>query len=160
MGGQKLSKIVGHHLCTFPYQNLPSLFNLWTDNCAINLKKNNLYSCTFIIAGSHLRHLTHRDLEQSRSLYLVAFIFQIKTNSLVTLHHSSFIVPPPHFLSDQLTLSQPGGHIIPNQYYVPPPQIFRPCDGPAPPIDLHLVGFAVIWCITHRKFNLWRCLFI
>ena len=27
---------------------------------------------------------------------------------------------PPHFLSDQLTLSQPGGHIIPTQYYVPP----------------------------------------
>ena len=23
-----------------------------------------------------------------------------------------------------------GGHIIPTQYYVPP-QIFRPCDGPA-----------------------------
>ena len=38
-------------------------------------------------------------------------------------------VPPPHFLADQLTLSQPGGHIIPTQYYVPP-QIFRPCDGP------------------------------
>ena len=36
---------------------------------------------------------------------------------------------PPHFLADQLTLSQPGGHIIPSQYYVPP-QIFRPCDGP------------------------------
>ena len=34
-----------------------------------------------------------------------------------------------HFLADQLTLSQPGGHIIPTQYYVPPP-IFRPCDGP------------------------------
>ena len=30
---------------------------------------------------------------------------------------------PPHFLSDQLTLSQPrgGGHIIPSQNYVPPP---------------------------------------
>ena len=39
-------------------------------------------------------------------------------------------VPPPHFLTDQLTLSQPGGgHIIPTQYYVPP-QIFRPCDSP------------------------------
>ena len=36
---------------------------------------------------------------------------------------------PPHFLADQLTLSQPGGHIIPTQYYVPP-RIFRPCDGP------------------------------
>ena len=35
----------------------------------------------------------------------------------------------PHFLADHLTLSQPGGHIIPTQYYVPP-QIFRPCDGP------------------------------
>ena len=23
-----------------------------------------------------------------------------------------------------------GGHIIPTQYYVPPPQIFRPYDGP------------------------------
>ena len=36
---------------------------------------------------------------------------------------------PPHFLADQLTLYQPGGHIISTQYYVPP-QIFRPCDGP------------------------------
>ena len=36
----------------------------------------------------------------------------------------------PHFLADQLTLSQPGGYIIPTQYYVPPPRIFRPCDGP------------------------------
>ena len=26
----------------------------------------------------------------------------------------------PHFLADHLTLSQPGGHIIPTQYYVPP----------------------------------------
>ena len=34
--------------------------------------------------------------------------------------------------ADQLTLFQPGGHIIPTQYYVPPPRIFRPCDGPAP----------------------------
>ena len=25
------------------------------------------------------------------------------------------------FLADQLTLSQPAGHIIPTQYYVPPP---------------------------------------
>ena len=37
---------------------------------------------------------------------------------------------PPHFLADQLTLSQPGGHIIPTQYYVPP-QIFDPCCMPA-----------------------------
>ena len=36
---------------------------------------------------------------------------------------------PPQFLADQLTLSQPGGHILPTQYYEPP-QIFRPCDGP------------------------------
>ena len=36
----------------------------------------------------------------------------------------------PHFLADQLTLSQPGGHIIPTQYYVPPPDfqtLRRPC---------------------------------
>ena len=25
------------------------------------------------------------------------------------------------FLADELTLYQPGGHIIPTQYYVPPP---------------------------------------
>ena len=36
---------------------------------------------------------------------------------------------PPQILADQLTLSQPGGHMIPTQYYVPP-RIFRPCDGP------------------------------
>ena len=36
---------------------------------------------------------------------------------------------PPQILADQLTLSQPGGHIIPTQYYKPP-RIFRPCDGP------------------------------
>ena len=40
----------------------------------------------------------------------------------------------PHFLSDQVTLSQPGGHIIPTQYYVPP-RIFRLCDGPAISLD-------------------------
>ena len=39
--------------------------------------------------------------------------------------------PPPQFLADQLTLSQPGGHILPTQYYDPPPRIFRPCNGPA-----------------------------
>ena len=36
---------------------------------------------------------------------------------------------PPQFLADQLTLSQPGGHILPTQYYEPS-RIFRPCDGP------------------------------
>ena len=36
---------------------------------------------------------------------------------------------PPQFLTDQLTLSQPGRHIIPTQYYVPT-QIFRPRDSP------------------------------
>ena len=36
---------------------------------------------------------------------------------------------PPHFWADQLALSQPGGHIIPIQYYVPP-WIFRSCDRP------------------------------
>ena len=133
MGGQKLSKIVGHHLCTFPYQNLPSLFNLWTDNCAINLKKNNLYSCTFIIAGSHLRHLTHRDLEQSRSLYLGAFIFQIKTNSLVTLHHSSFIIhraPTPLFVRSVNPISTRGAHYPQPVLRAPPPDfqtLRRPC---------------------------------
>ena len=30
----------------------------------------------------------------------------------------------PHFLADHLTLSQPGGYIIPTQYYVPPPPRF------------------------------------
>ena len=30
----------------------------------------------------------------------------------------------PQFLADQLTLSQPGGHIIPTQYYVPLPPGF------------------------------------
>ena len=30
----------------------------------------------------------------------------------------------PHFLADHLTLSQPGGYIIPPQYYVPPPPDF------------------------------------
>ena len=36
---------------------------------------------------------------------------------------------PFQFLADQLTLYQPGGYIIPTQYYVPL-RIFRPCDGP------------------------------
>ena len=40
------------------------------------------------------------------------------------------IASPLQFLADKLTLSQPGGHIIPTQYYKPP-RIFRPCDGPA-----------------------------
>ena len=36
----------------------------------------------------------------------------------------------PHFLADQLTLSQPGGHIIPSQYYVPLRflDLRRPCN--------------------------------
>ena len=29
--------------------------------------------------------------------------------------------PPPQILANQLTLSRPGGHIIPTQYYLPPP---------------------------------------
>ena len=36
---------------------------------------------------------------------------------------------PPHFLSDQLTLSQPGGAHYPHPV-LRAPQIFRPCDGP------------------------------
>ena len=35
----------------------------------------------------------------------------------------------PQFLKDQLTLSQPGGLIMPTTV-LPAPQIFRPCDGP------------------------------
>ena len=38
--------------------------------------------------------------------------------------------PPPQFLTDQLTLSQPGGHILLTQY-CQHTWIFRPCDGPA-----------------------------
>jgi len=36
---------------------------------------------------------------------------------------------PPQFLADQLTLSQPGGHILPTQYYEPPriQTLRRPC---------------------------------
>ena len=46
--------------CPKIYQNLPSLFNLWTDktihvnlykNCAIDLKKNNLYKRNFDVAS-------------------------------------------------------------------------------------------------------------
>jgi hypothetical protein len=36
---------------------------------------------------------------------------------------------PPHFLADQLTLSQPGGAHYPHQV-LRAPGIFRPCDGP------------------------------
>ena len=36
------------------------------------------------------------------------------------------------FLAKQLTLSQPGGQIMPTTVLrAPPPRIFRPCDGPA-----------------------------
>ena len=38
---------------------------------------------------------------------------------------------PPQFLAKQLTLSQPGGQIIPTRVLGANPQIFRPCDGPA-----------------------------
>ena len=37
---------------------------------------------------------------------------------------------PPQFLTDQLTLSQSGGHIMPTTLLRAPPRIFRPCDGP------------------------------
>ena len=43
---------------------------------------------------------------------------------------------PPHFLADQLTLSQPWRAHYPHPVLCAPPQIFRPCDGPA----LHFVG--------------------
>ena len=37
---------------------------------------------------------------------------------------------PPQFLTDQLTLSQPGGADYAHHSTTSPPQIFRPCDGP------------------------------
>ena len=33
-------------------------------------------------------------------------------------------------LAEQLTLSQPGGQIMPTTVLRAPPRIFRPCDGP------------------------------
>ena len=48
-----------------------------------------------------------------------------------------------------------GGHNLPNQYYEPPPsRIFRPCDGPASPIDLHLTFEKFSW--TNLIFGLFR----
>ena len=44
---------------------------------------------------------------------------------------------PPQCLTDQLTLSQPGGRLCPPQYYQPP-KIFRPCDGPAASSITHI----------------------
>ena len=38
---------------------------------------------------------------------------------------------PPQCLAEQLTLSQPGGQIMPTTVLQAPPWIFRPCDGPA-----------------------------
>ena len=35
----------------------------------------------------------------------------------------------PQFLDKQLTLSQPGGQIMPTTVIQAPPWIFRPCDG-------------------------------
>ena len=37
---------------------------------------------------------------------------------------------PPQFLTDQLTLSQPGGADYAHHSTTSPPQIFRPCDRP------------------------------
>ena len=37
----------------------------------------------------------------------------------------------PHFLAEQLILSQPGGQIMPTTVLRPLTRIFRPCDGPA-----------------------------
>ena len=42
-----------------------------------------------------------------------------------------FSPPPPQFLTDQLTLLQPGGAHYPHPVLkAPRPRIFRPCDGP------------------------------
>ena len=41
---------------------------------------------------------------------------------------------PPQCLAEQLTLSQPGGQIMPTTV-LQAPQIFRPCDGPGNEIE-------------------------
>ena len=41
---------------------------------------------------------------------------------------------PPHFFSDQLTLSQPGGGAHYVHHITMLPRIFRRCDGPAIPM--------------------------
>ena len=43
---------------------------------------------------------------------------------------------PPHFLADQLTLSQPGRAHYPHLVLPAPPRIFRPCDGPVMWFDI------------------------
>ena len=43
-------------------------------------------------------------------------------------------VPSPHFLTDQLTLSQQGGAHYPHPV---PSRIFRPCNGP---VDCHFLA--------------------
>ena len=45
----------------------------------------------------------------------------------------------PHILANQLTLSQPGGQIMPTHHYWYP-RIFRPSDGPAVGVNLHCLN--------------------
>ena len=67
------------------------------------------------------------------------------TWALFVINHNIFTkiwasCAPTHFLANQLTLSQPGGAHYPHPVLRAPPQIFRPCDGPA-----------VHWCIIYEE---------
>ena len=68
-------------------------------------------------------------LQFSKPLYVYFYDLRTFSSAPGMVHTSHKLCPSPHFLADQLILSQPGGHIIPTQYYVPP-LIFGPCDGP------------------------------
>ena len=56
-------------------------------------------------------------------------------------------------MADQLTLFQPGGHIIPTQYYVPF-RIFRPCDGPVCLDEIEIIHKKVTLIQVSVKFVL------
>ena len=63
--------------------------------------------------------------------------------------------PPPQFLADQLTLSQPGGQVMPPTL-LSAPRIFRPSYGPACSLaHFDVVCEIPIWQLGNPSFFEW-----
>ena len=94
-----------------------------------------LPSCDILFKWSGKRNMKLREIlvcQEHSVSYLSSLSPQILWSSRAV---ASGRLGGPQFLAKKLTLSQPGRQIMPTTVLrAPPPQIFRPCDGPVRPV--------------------------
>ena len=119
----------------FKLRHLPNLINIWSYKYLVGQSEVSFQKPKSLLnkEDQDRTFFLHMWSWKWISIFYLAFIESISTKIRAGLSQAGGLVgplAPPQFLAEQLTLSRPGGQIMPTTV-LRAPRIFRPCNGPA-----------------------------